>query len=612
MKFEYSLMEMYALLQEVQELDRIEAKAGSQIGSSVMQTICAFANTQNLRGGYLLLGVSEPDDQHDNFWVSGIENSDQLLNDLQANCRDQFEQPISIYVKKEKIDGKQVVGIYVPELSDIEKPCTFKGKFDSKNKRKTGVWLRGANCDYEATQKDLEPLILAKTGSSFEQVRLPDAEWEDLDQGAIARYRKLRSDIRPDAPELLADDKEMLFAMRLVDRKKDYMPNVAGLLLFGKSLSLRRLLPSMRIDYVRVLGNEYDQEKFLETLDLREALIYSIPKLESKILSDMPRHFRLEDDQLQRSDMPLLPQQVVRETVVNAVMHRDYYANQPTLIVRYDDRLEVKNAGYSLKPTEELGKLGSILRNPNLAAVLYDINYAETKGSGIGKIRHRLKNAGLSDPYFKSDLRSNYFVASYSFHQLLNEEQLMWLAYLKEYQLNQDEVMALVIAKESRQVSNATLREVSNIDTIQANKTLRHLVSKGLLQKFGSSRATYYELTDTAKSYFPRSLSVEQNGLSVEQNDLSVEQNGLSVELQRKINSLGKRAKTEDLLDVLVSLCEWQAMGLSQLTYYTTRSEKTLRPLLRKLVAQGKLQYRYPDNLTHPKQEYCSCKIVTE
>ena len=49
------------LLEQLRQLDeqpRIEAKRASEIGKSVMQTICAFANEPGLGGGYLLLGVS--------------------------------------------------------------------------------------------------------------------------------------------------------------------------------------------------------------------------------------------------------------------------------------------------------------------------------------------------------------------------------------------------------------------------------------------------------------------------------------------------------------------------------------------------------------------------
>lgn len=53
-----------------------------------MQSVCAFANKPGLGGGYILLGVSEPDAEHKQFYVSGVSDIDKLLNGLQANCRD--------------------------------------------------------------------------------------------------------------------------------------------------------------------------------------------------------------------------------------------------------------------------------------------------------------------------------------------------------------------------------------------------------------------------------------------------------------------------------------------------------------------------------------------
>lgn len=188
------------LLEQLRQLDecqRIEAKRGSDIGSSVMQSVCAFANEPGLGGGYLLLGISEPDEQHEQFYVSGVSNTDQLLGALQANCRDQFEQIIPIEAQAISVEGQTVIVVFVPELDPVAKPCTFKGRFDSKNKRKTGVWRRGLNGDYECTQADIEPLLLAKSGMGFEQVVLAGAQWDDLDPTAIELYRNLRARIRP-------------------------------------------------------------------------------------------------------------------------------------------------------------------------------------------------------------------------------------------------------------------------------------------------------------------------------------------------------------------------------------------------------------------------------
>lgn len=323
-----------SLLTELRTLDehpRIEAKRASQVGSSLMQTVCAFANEPGLGGGYLLLGVCEPDGQHEQFWVEGIDDTDRLLNELQSNCRDQFETPIPLQCQVGELEGRRVVAVHVPELEAAAKPCTFKGRFDSKNKRKTGIWRRGLNSDYECTPQELEPILLAKSGLGFEQVVLPDTEWDDLDPSAIALYRQLRARVRPQAEELQASDEDMLYALNLVKHNDGRLrPNVAGLLLLGKPLALRRLLPAVRVDYVRIQGTQWvedPEQRFATTQDFREPLIRLIPRLEATILDDMPRHFRLREGETQRSDQPLLPQKVVREAVVNALMHRDYRVN---------------------------------------------------------------------------------------------------------------------------------------------------------------------------------------------------------------------------------------------------------------------------------------------
>lgn len=56
-----------ALLSELKQFgehSQLEAKRATDVGDSIMQTICAFANEPGLGGGWLLLGVREPDEQH--------------------------------------------------------------------------------------------------------------------------------------------------------------------------------------------------------------------------------------------------------------------------------------------------------------------------------------------------------------------------------------------------------------------------------------------------------------------------------------------------------------------------------------------------------------------
>ena len=619
---EFSSEQLLEQLRQLDEQPRIEAKRASEIGKSVMQTICAFANEPGLGGGYLLLGVDEPEKPEDTFSVCGVTDADRLLNDIQTNCRDQFESPVPVQGEVALLEGKKVIRLFVPELEPAAKPCTFKGKFDSKNKRKTGVWRRGLNGDYECSQQELEPLLLAKSGVSFEQVQLADAHWDDLDPSAIEQYRTLRAKVRPYAEELQASDTEMLYALNLVKKRGDeWVPNIAGLLLMGKPLALRRLLPAVRVDYVRISGTQWVEDpdqRFSITLDLREPLLRLIPKLEATITDDLPRHFRLNEGSTQRSDQPLLPHKVVREAVVNAVMHRDYQVNQPVLVVRYSNRIEIRNAGYSLKPEISLGEMGSKLRNPVIASVLYDVSFAETKGSGIRTMRRLLEQSGLTAPVFISKIIENEFVATYLLHQLLGEEQLHWLTQFSHLHLTDNEAKALLLAKETGAVDNAGLRAISGLDTLSASQILGKLHHQyHLLEQGGAGPATYYQLAQRLKNddqlmLFPVNEDVftEANTSDFDPNtsDLGPNTSELDLpdELKQMIDRLTPKARKESLWPVIVWLCSLQPYKAEQLAAQLSRKVGPLKNAHLNVLREneGLIEYLYPEVINHPNQAY--------
>ncbi|WP_025652635.1 MULTISPECIES: ATP-binding protein [Psychrobacter] len=517
------MLGVYHELINSSEIQNIEAKrATNSIGDSVMQTVCSFANEPNISCGYLLLGVSEPNENHEKHWVSGVDDVDKILNDLQNNCRNQFNTAIHIDAGILDLENKKVIVIKVFELDAASKPCGFisSGK-KSKNFTKTGIWRRGINGDYEAKIEDLYDIIASKTGQSFENIVLPEASWSDIDPDVIAFYRKQRAKVQPDAVELDYSDTDLLLSFNLIQEKNGvFKPNIAGLLLFGSSLALRRHLPMARVDYIRSAGTqwvEHSDERFIYTKDFREPLILMIPRIEAMIMDDMPNHFRLNENELQRSDEPLLPQRVVREALVNMVMHRDYSENQPSQINRYKDRLELQNAGYSLKPLDALDSSSSLTRNPLIASVLYDLRLAETKGSGIRTMRAKLKQAGLSEPKFDSDHTRNYFKATFLLHQLMDDKQLKWLEAFDNHDLSDDDAMALMLAHETGAVDNSTLREITKLETLSASRLLSRLCKKDLLQKQGGGSSTTYTLTEHALGLNPsgriKNNKIKQNNL---------------------------------------------------------------------------------------------------
>ncbi len=93
-------------------------------------------------------------------------------------------------------------------------------------------------------------------------------------------------------------------------------------------------------------------------------------------------------------------------------------------VIRYSNRLEVRNPGYSLKAEERLGQPGSETRNPKIAAVLHDVKFAETKGSGIRVMRELMTENSLSLPLLESDRANNSFMTMLLFHHFLSRTDI--------------------------------------------------------------------------------------------------------------------------------------------------------------------------------------------
>jgi ATP-dependent DNA helicase RecG len=89
-----------------------------------------------------------------------------------------------------------------------------------------------------------------------------------------------------------------------------------------------------------------------------------------------------------RIDRPDYPPIVLREAVINAVIHRDYYIEGATLVSMFDNRLEIMSLG-GIMPgvTKEIMLAGvSVPRNEKLAAVFHRLKLIEAYGTGIPRI----------------------------------------------------------------------------------------------------------------------------------------------------------------------------------------------------------------------------------
>lgn len=493
--------------------------------------------------------------------------------------------------------------------------------------------------------------LFYQSADTYDSCIVDDADLDDIDENALNFYRKLRKEVNPDAEELTLNDVDLLRALGAIKKNKQggYDLTYTGLLVFGKQMSLRRLVPSFRVDYIRISGNQWladGDNRFEQTIDMRGPLILMVNKACSAVMDDLPKGFELKKDSMQASTPAILPNKVLREAIVNSYIHRSNRVNQPIQIIRYSNRIEIHNPGYSLKPQDDWGEPGSMLRNPRISEIFHDTNLAETKGTGIGAMRRLMKEAGLMPPTFESNHEANKFTARLLLHHFLSKENMEWLAQYAEFGLVNEQKLALVFVREVGAIDNATYRQLdSSITHARARLEIHKLCDLGFLEKKGQGRNTYYIRTSKVVSLGERLRPQDERLLP--QDERLLPQHGtlgeryqgederyqgklgtfeeecmlkpraelvreLPNELQEKVNNIGNRASRETVCQLLIDLCAFKPYSYEELASILQRSPKALKDkYLKPLRLANKLFYWIPEMINHPQQKYIADPSMT-
>lgn len=632
--------ELFDQLNAQDETTEIEAKGASEIGRTILESVCAFANEPDLGGGYVVIGANKDDSSLFPYYTSEhIDDPDKLQMDLATQCNSMFNIPIRPNMKVEKVNGNTVIVVRINEVETAQKPVFFQ-----KDGLPKGAYRRIGSTDHRCGEDDLR--VFYSDNDTYDRIVLNRTSLDDLDENAIAQYRNLRAKVNSEAEELTYEDKDLLIALGCLDTKNRGHFTLAGLLLFGKSAAQRRELPMFRADYIRVPGTEWveNPDDRFRTIDMRGGLISLTYRLVEAVNADLPKGFMLAEGDLQAENIGL-PIKALREAIVNALMHRSYRENSPIQVIRYDNRIEVRNPGYSLKSEDHFGSPGSKTRNPLISAVFHETNLAETKGSGIRAMKRLLHQANLAPPTFESDREANSFNMRLLLHHFLSKDDLAWLEQFNAHYLNDNQKRGLIMLRELGAIDNLSYRQISDSDTLKASNELRQMRDNGIITPKGKGRATYYV-------FVKKSITkTEGEGLNTEGRVVKTEGEGLNTEGRadkvgdKKRNTKGKTDKSENLLNttklkrnallkelpddtiklidglgvrekdkekinkVILGICHNRAYKLSELSIILERKENYLsRSFIKPLIDDNKLKYKIPEMINHPKQAYQSIK----
>lgn len=612
-----NVLALIQLLNETDEQEDLEAKeaSGTTAGKSVFETICALSNEPDLGGGTILLGVDKEEALFPFYTPTGVDDPDKISSEIASACGTMFNQPVRVDIAPTVIGNAVVIRIDVVELPANQKPLYYK----SRN-LPAGAFRRIGPTDMRCTDEDIQAFFQGKANEPYDSRIVRDARWDDIDPVAISSYRKARAEANPLAEELNWSDEDMLYSLGAIQRLDGKVQiTTTGVLTFGKSSSLRRLMPTQRVDYIRVPGKIWVQhpEVRFDALDLRGPIVTMVGRIIAAITDDLPKTFVVEDGLSgQRTETPILPIRVIREAVVNALMHRSYEVFQPIQIVRYANRIEIKNPGYSLKSQDRFSEPGSFIRNPTIAEILHETRFAETKGSGIRVMQEKMKQSGLAAPSFESDREALQFTATFLFHHFLDESDWNWLAQFSELSLTEDQMKALIFVREIGAVDNLTYRNLTQAETLGASKSLKALVQAELLQVRGSGTKTHY----VAGAKFLSLTNMDGSAASIHAKAHNMDGQPDSASLiatvptplrySVKALQIRRRAEPDEIKRVLFGLCDWKALSVQEIAAFLKKKPSYLsQKFLAPMVAEGLLCYLYPEMPQHPAQKYQSDRL---
>jgi ATP-dependent DNA helicase RecG len=601
--------ELIRQLNATDENHKIEAKRGSAVDTTFFETVCAFANEPKLDGGFLLLGVVKDENAlFSTYEIVGVDDPDTVTQQIATGCATRFNVRVRPRVETVIVKGKKVIGVYVPEASASEKPIYFANK-----KLPEGAYRRIGPTDQSCTEDDMAVFYGERNAESYDKTVLHDSNISDIDADAIEYYRRLKQKIRPNSDDLDWNNHDLLYAISAIKEVNNvWRPTVLGILLFGTKQAQRRLFPMMRVDYIRVNGKEWVEnpdERFF-TLDIRGPLLQVVQRVQTAIMDDLPKGFFLPEGSMQ-AENPTLSTRVLREAIVNAVMHRSYKVHGTVQVIRYSNRIEIINPGYSLKAEDQLGDPGSENRNPHLADIFYETNIAENKGSGIRAMINLLKAAQFSPPTFESDRHGNRFVARILLHHLLDSNDLSWLSNFNDFNLNEHQKASLIFLRETGALDNRSYRQFNSVDVFSATRDLRAMRAFGLLAVKGQGLGTYYLPGEAYNEIISRHSKGLKPIVAYDASTFKVikEMPGIPIHprLYDDIIHIRTAPSTRRQLieDTIIALCNLTPLSSAQLALILNKKKDKLRDkYLASMIKAGALERTIPDKPFDPKQAY--------
>lgn len=342
------------------ETSTVQFKLNVHNEQSIAQEMVAFANT---KGGTLLIGVD------DKTWkIEGLTDDDlRRLTNLLVNASSQHvKEPIFIGTDTVDYEGKKVLVVTVPE--GIAKPYKDNdGIIFMKN---------GANKRKVTSNEEISRLLQSSGYLYAEEKLIIHSSMDDIN------WQKFKTFYEEKYKETCEKDKlqNYLSNLRLGSEGKI---NVAGGLLFGNNL--QKLSPQFFITAIWFWRNEITDTDYRSSENIYGTLDELYHRGYDFIYSKL--HKVQAGQSFNSIGKSEIPEIVITELLVNALIHRDYFINDSIKLYVFENRIEIISPGRFPNNLTEEQVMRGVRRTRNNIIESYASDVMKYRGAGSGVLR---------------------------------------------------------------------------------------------------------------------------------------------------------------------------------------------------------------------------------
>ena len=474
-------------------------EAASDLPKSLWETYSSFANTI---GGTIVLGIKEHRNKSveaGKFEIRGVGDADKMLKTFWDTINsDKVSRNILVDEDVECVnyEDKTLLIVHVPQANYTMRPIYINKNLIG------GTFKRNYEGDYHCTDDEVKSMLRDANENGNDGVLIEHYDMNDIDLPTLHAYRN-RFEVRNvDHAFNQLDDKDFLRNMggyttdRSIRREGLTM---AGLLMFGKGLSVRDRFDNLRMDYI-------DKTNLVDDIRWSDSLTYDgmwennlynfFTRVVPKLTADLKRPFRLEG--LERiDDTPV--HKAVREGMTNMIIHADLCITGVLKVEKYDKEFVFSNPGSLKLPIADIMRGGnSKARNPRIQNMLRMIGYGDNIGSGYPTILKTWKEQNWRKPTLLDRTELRQVDLTLPMISLLPKTVLEEMKHYygsAVYDLltaNEQQILAYVWNGDS--ISNIELQQLLGLNSIEAGKLLHQMVKKGLMNQNNKNRWTTYTI----------------------------------------------------------------------------------------------------------------------